>query len=92
MSKLRIKAIDFDKSPVENLTVVGQINKCQEEDDEFYAAVIKGDITNALEEYHDKIMSATNLLVKMGLSLDIIEISQLDHFKKLETRGIVFKE
>lgn len=84
--------IDFDKSAIEKPSLEDEIKKCKEEDKEFIQAVIKGDIQNALEEYHDKIMSSTNTLIMMGIPLGIIARSQIEHFNKLVNRGVVFKE
>ena len=91
MPKLELKSIDFDRSPIERPTLIDEIRKCMEEDKEFITAISKGDITNALEEYHDKIMSSTNALIMLGVPLETIANSQKEHFKKLKDRGIVFK-
>ena len=73
-------------------TLISQIHKCAEEDNEFTRAVLRGNIPNAIEEFHDKITSSLNALRLLGIPLETIVNGQEDHFKKLMERGWRFEE
>lgn len=86
--KIVLKPLKFNIKP----TLISQIHKCEEEDKEFLAAVIKGDARNAIEEFHDKITSSLNALRLLGIPIEAIVDGQEDHFKKLILRGWEFDE
>ena len=86
--KIVLKPLKFNIKP----TLISQNHKCEEEDKEFLAAVIKGDARNAIEEFHDKITSSLNALRLLGIPIEAIVDGQEDHFKKLILRGWEFDE
>lgn len=78
--------IGFKNIGLEGVTQQEQINKFYEEVDEFVQAVIKGDVTNAIEEYFDVLQSGLGALHKMGLDADHV-MSQYDkHLEKIKDR------
>lgn len=84
---IELKPLKFKIRP----TLLSQIHKC-EEDKEFLTAIVRGDIGNAIEEFHDKITSSLNALRLLGIPLEVIANGQSDHFKKLIERGWKFDE
>lgn len=82
-----LKPLKFNLKP----TVISQLHKCQEEDNEFLRAVLKGDIGNSIEEFYDKITSSLNALRLLGVPLEMIVSGQADHYKKLIERGWDFE-
>ncbi|MGL5153100.1 MAG: hypothetical protein ACRC7N_21275 [Clostridium sp.] len=87
---IKLKPIDFDKSEFQ-ITLQQELNKCKEEDDEFYKAIINNDIPNALEEFHDTIQSKLQVLDMINVPVGAITSSQKEHFEKLKSRGWEFK-
>ncbi|MDU5110293.1 MAG: hypothetical protein E6248_07580 [Clostridium sp.] len=86
--KIELKPLKFNIKP----TLISQIHKCVEEDNEFIKAILRGDIPNAIEEFHDKITSSLNALRLSGIPLETIVDGQADHYKKLIERGWEFDE
>lgn len=83
-NKIEIKYIDFKIKP----TLISQIHKCEEENNEFKKAILKGDVDNAIEEYYDNIMVMNNALRLIGVPISTIIEGQAEHFKKLRDRGL----
>lgn len=78
--------IELKNINLEGITIKQQIQKIHEEVDEFVQAVIKGDATNAVEEYFDVLQASLGALQKMGLSADYV-MSQYDkHLEKIRFR------
>lgn len=71
---------------LEGITMQQQIQKIYEEVDEFVQAIIKGDATNAIEEYFDVVQSGLGALQKMGLSADYVMRQYPKHEEKLKDR------
>ena len=88
MNKIDLKPLKFKVKP----TLISQIHKCEEEDKEFLIAIVRGDIENAIEEFHDKITSSLNALRLLGIPVETIVNGQEDHFRKLVKRGWKFDE
>ncbi|MCI6278073.1 MAG: hypothetical protein MR639_15350 [Clostridium sp.] len=91
-NSITLNPVDFKRSPIGQPTMFHELNKCKEEDDEFQKAVLKNDINNAIEEFHDSIQTKLNCLDMMGIPVDVICKAQSKHYKKLLNRGFVFKE
>lgn len=88
--RILLKPIDFEKSEFP-ITLAQELKKCEEEDEEFYKEVLKGDAHNALEEFHDSVQTKLQCLDMLGLSVEVISSSQKEHFEKLKSRGWKFK-
>jgi hypothetical protein len=86
--KIVLKPLKFKIKP----TLLSQIHKCEEEDKEFLTAIVREDVGNAIEEFHDKITSSLNALRLLGIPIEIIANGQDEHFKKLIERGWNFEE
>lgn len=86
--KIELKPLKFNTKP----TLLSQIHKCEEEDKEFLIALVRRDVDNAIEEFHDKVTSSLNALKLLGISVETIVNGQEDHFKKLIERGWNFNE
>lgn len=86
--KIVLKPLKFKIKP----TLLSQIHKCEEEDKEFLTAIVRGDVGNAIEEFHDKITSSLNALRLLGIPVETIVNGQEEHFKKLIERGWSFEE
>jgi len=78
--------IELKNINLEGITQGEQIKKIYEEVDEFVQAVIKGDVTNAIEEYFDVIQSGLGALQKMGLSADYVMSQYGKHLEKIKDR------
>lgn len=87
-NKIELRTLKFKVEP----TIIQQIDKIREEDDEFIRAILKCDQLNAIEEFHDKISSSLNALKMIGVSIEDIVKGQDKHFNKLLKRGWEFDE
>lgn len=80
------RGVELHNINLDGITQSEQINKIYEEVDEFVQAVIKGDVTNAVEEYFDMLQASLGALQKMGLSAEYV-MSQYDkHLSKIVNR------
>lgn len=86
--KIELRPCKFKVKP----TLIRQINKCEEEHQEFKRAILKGDIDNAIEEFYDDIQVKINTLRMLDIPLEIIVNGQSKHFSKLVKRGWSFEE
>lgn len=91
-NSITLNPIDFKKSKIGQPTLFHELNKCKEEDDEFQRAVLKNDVDNAIEEFHDSIQTKLNCLDMLNIPIKVIFMDQYKHYKKLEQRGFIFKE
>lgn len=91
-NKIRLIPVDFKASKKGIPTFWEEIRKAKEEDKEFYEGVLKNDIPNALEEFHDTIQSKLQVLDMMGIKVEVVVKSQDKHYKKLLGRGWLFKK
>ena len=87
-NKIQLRTLKFKVEP----TIIQQIDKIREEDDEFIRAILKCDHSNAIEEFHDKISASLNALRMLGIPLEAIVEGQEKHFNKLLNRGWEFDE
>ncbi|GAA0774516.1 hypothetical protein GCM10008908_24480 [Clostridium subterminale] len=78
--------IGFKNISLEGVTQQEQINKFYEEVDEFVQAVIKGDVTNAVEEFFDVGQSGLGALQKMGLDAEYVMSQYGKHLEKIKLR------
>ncbi|WP_346935335.1 hypothetical protein [Clostridium sp.] len=78
--------IELKNIPLDGITIEQQINKIYEEVDEFVQAIIKGDVTNAVEEYFDVSQSSLGALQKMGLNADYVMSQYGKHLEKIKDR------
>lgn len=82
----RRKGIELKNINLEGITQQEQIQKVYEETDEFVQAIIKGDVTNTIEEYFDVLQSGLGALQKMGLSAEYIMSQYGKHLEKIKLR------
>lgn len=82
----RRRGVELKNINLEGITQGEQIQKIYEEVDEFVQAVIKGDITNAVEEYFDVLQSCLGALQKMGLSAEYVMSQYGKHLSKIKDR------
>lgn len=87
-NKIELRTLKLKSKP----TVIQQIDKIREEDDEFVRAILKEDHLNAIEEFHDKITASLNALKMIGVSIEDVVNGQNKHFNKLLKRGWEFNE
>lgn len=78
--------IELKNINLEGITQQEQINKIYEETDEFVQAIIKGDVTNGIEEYFDMLQAGLGALQKMGLSADYVMSQYGKHLEKIKLR------
>ncbi|OPJ62062.1 DUF3850 domain-containing protein [Clostridium chromiireducens] len=67
-------------------TLINQLRKVEEENDEFETAIIKNDINNAIEEFWDKVQSSLGALEKIGIKADIVIEDYQKHLDKIRNR------
>lgn len=91
-NSITLNPIDFKKSKIGQPTLFHELNKCKEEDDEFQRAILKNDVDNAIEEFHDSIQTKLNCLDMLNILIKAICMNQYKHYRKLEQRGFIFKE
>ena len=78
--------IELQNINLDGITQQEQINKIYEEVDEFVQAIIKGDVTNAVEEFFDVGQSCLGALQKMGLNADYVMSQYGKHLSKIVNR------
>jgi phosphoribosyl-ATP pyrophosphohydrolase len=78
--------IELKNINLEGITQAEQIKKVYEEVDEFVQAVIKGDVTNSIEEFNDVVQASLGALQKMGLSADYVMSQYPKHLEKIKDR------
>lgn len=78
--------IELKNINLEGITIEQQIQKVYEEVDEFVQAILKGDVTNAVEEYFDVGQSCLGALQKMGLSAEYVMSQYHKHITKIKDR------
>lgn len=82
----RRRDVELKNINLDGITQQEQIKKIYEEVDEFVQAILKGDVTNSIEEYFDVLQSGLGALHKMGLSAEYV-MSQYDkHLEKIVNR------
>ncbi len=84
--------IELKNINLDGITQQEQINKIYEEVDEFVQAVIKGDVTNAIEEFFDVGQSCLGALQKMGLNAEYVMSQYSKHLSKIKDRPRIKEE
>lgn len=87
-NKIKLRPLKYNLKP----TLISQILKCEEEETEFKKAILKADVTNAVEEFYDDIQAKLGALRMLGVPLEVIIEGQEKHFDKLKSRGWKFEE
>ena len=80
------RGVELQNINLDGITQQEQIKKVYEEVDEFIQAIIKGDATNAIEEYFDVGQSCLGALQKMGLNADYVMSQYPKHLSKIVNR------
>jgi flagellar biosynthesis/type III secretory pathway chaperone len=68
-------------------TLINQLKKVEEENDEFETAIIKNDINNAIEEFWDKVQSSLGALEKIGIRAEIVIEDYPKHLEKIRNNS-----
>lgn len=69
-------------------TLVQQLAKVQEEDDEFLTEIIKCNRKEAIAEYWDKVQAGLGALKMIGVSEEEVMEGYQDHWNKMISRGL----
>lgn len=86
-----LKPLDINKSNL-NISLFDEIQKCNDEDEEFFKGVMKCDIDNIIEEFWDSIQTKLNVMSMLGISTNTIYDGLYKHISKMNDRGYVFKD
>lgn len=86
-----LRPLDMEKSQL-NETLIAELDKCTEEDNEFKKGALSNDIDNTIEEFWDSVQTKLNVMGMMGIPTDLIYRDLDKHIKKMNNRGYVFKE
>lgn len=86
ISDNRRRGVELKNINLDGITQAEQIKKVYEEVDEFVQAILKGDVTNAVEEFFDVGQSCLGALQKMGLSADYVMSQYPKHLEKIKDR------
>lgn len=86
-----LRPLDMEKSNLD-VTLMKELVKCVEEDEEFAKGALKNDIDNTIEEFWDSVQAKLNVMTMMGIPTDMIYRDLDKHVKKMHERGYVFKE
>ena len=72
----------------QDISIEDQMKKVREEDDEFLqeAQKLNVNIQKLVGEYFDKIQSSANLLLRMGVTKEVLDTHLKLHYQKLEIR------
>lgn len=86
-----LKPLDMDKSKLD-VTLMKELVKCVEEDEEFVEGTLKNNIDNTIEEFWDSVQTKLNVMGMMGIPTNMVYRDLDKHIKKMHERGYVFKE
>lgn len=86
-----LKPLDMDKSKLD-VTLMKELVKCVEEDEEFVKGALKNNIDNTIEEFWDSVQTKLNVMGMMGIPTNMVYRDLDKHIKKMHERGYVFKE
>lgn len=79
--------IELKNINLENVTLIDQVSKVKEEDQEFLNAVRYEEEEHAIEEFWDKVQSSLGLLYKMrGITADEVMSGYKYHLEKIKNR------
>ena len=79
--------IELKNINLEKVTLLDQIRKVKEEDQEFLDAVRYEEEEHAIEEFWDKVQSSIGLLYKMrGITADEVMSGYKYHLEKIKNR------
>ncbi|WP_297418573.1 DUF3850 domain-containing protein [Clostridium sp.] len=76
--------VELKNIGISETTLMNQLRKVEEENDEFETAIIKNDINNAIEEFWDKVQSSLGALEKIGIKADIVIEDYSKHLEKIK--------
>lgn len=76
--------VELKNISLNETTLMNQLRKVEEENDEFDTAIIKNDINNAIEEFWDKVQSSLGALEKIGIKADIVIEDYSRHLEKIK--------
>lgn len=86
-----LRPLDMEKSNIK-VTLIKELDKCTEEDNEFKKGALSNDIDNTIEEFWDSVQTKLNVMGMMGIPTDVIYKDLNKHIKKMYEREYVFKE
>lgn len=86
-----LRPLDMEKSKL-NVTLVDELFKCVEENNEFEIGALSNNIDNTIEEFWDSVQTKLNVMGMMGIPTDVIYKDLDKHIKKMYEREYVFKE
>lgn len=89
--RIILRPLDMDKSNLD-VTLMKELVKCVEEDQEFAKGALSNNIDNTIEEFWDSIQTKLNVMSIMGIPTDMIYKDLDKHIKKMNKRGYLFKE
>lgn len=89
--RIMLRPLDMDKSNLD-VTLMKELVKCVEEDQEFAKGALSNNIDNTIEEFWDSVQTKLNVMSIMGIPTDMIYKDLDKHIKKMNKRGYVFKE
>lgn len=89
--KIILRPLDMVKSNIK-VTLIKELDKCTEEDNEFKKGALTNDIDNTIEEFWDSVQTKLNVMGMMGIPTDVIYKDLNKHIKKMNEREYVFKE
>ena len=79
--------IELKNINLENVTLIDQVSKVKEEDQEFLNAVRYEEEEHAIEEFWDKVQSSLGLLYKMrGITAEEVMQYYKYHLEKIKNR------
>ena len=85
-----LRPLDMDKSNLD-VTLMKELVKCVEEDQEFAKGALSNNIDNTIEEFWDSVQTKLNVMSIMGIPTDMIYKDLDKHIKKMNRRGYLFK-
>ncbi|MBS5937130.1 hypothetical protein [Clostridium sp.] len=86
-----LRPLDMEKPNIK-VTLIKELDKCTEEDNEFKKGALTNDIDNTIEEFWDSVQTKLNVMGMMGIPTEVIYKDLNKHIKKMYERGYVFKE
>lgn len=89
--RIILRPLDMDKSNLD-VTLMKELVKCVEEDQEFAKGALSNNIDNTIEEFWDSVQTKLNVMSIIGIPTDMIYKDLDKHIKKMNKRGYVFKE
>lgn len=79
-------AIELKNINLDNVSLMEQVDKAQEEEQEFWEAYGEQNKEHLLEEFYDSIQAKLGLMYKLGITAEEVMEAYSKHLEKIKNR------